>query len=246
MIAETQQSQVLYSRLARRYDSVFERAILAEGRLTSFVRRHMDGRSVLDLACGNGRWLNRFAPGGYVGLDLNDAMLEQARERYPYASFVQGDMTDIPFPDGSYEGVVSLFGAMGHLPPERQRRMVKEVRRVLVEGGTAIFTNGNMWSPFNLPTTLKSNRVKLEGIRFKVHSATPQSFGGLLEGFSILRLESYDFSYLPIMPLKLLCSLMNRDYRQAYGGIMDVLDQCSYVPMLRWFGKQLFAVCRKN
>jgi len=92
MFAETAQSQALYSRLAERYDTVFERAILAEGRLTDLVCEHMNGRSVLDLACGNGRWVSRFAPRRYVGLDLNEAMLDQARRRYPRLTFVQGDI----------------------------------------------------------------------------------------------------------------------------------------------------------
>ena len=57
---ETAQSEALYSKVAERYDTVFERAILAEGRLTELLREAIVGRRVLDLACGNGRWLSRF------------------------------------------------------------------------------------------------------------------------------------------------------------------------------------------
>ena len=57
-------------------------------------------RSVLDLACGNGRWLSRFRPGCYVGIDLSASMLREARERYPDERFIQADMTDVPFADG--------------------------------------------------------------------------------------------------------------------------------------------------
>ena len=67
--SETAQSERLYSRVAPAYETVFERAILAEGRLTAMVRRYMDGERVLDLACGNGRWLTRFAPGDYTVMD---------------------------------------------------------------------------------------------------------------------------------------------------------------------------------
>ncbi|MDY0167712.1 MAG: hypothetical protein RBS80_14285 [Thermoguttaceae bacterium] len=27
---------------------------------------------------------------------------------------------------------------------------------------------------------------------------------------------------------------------------MDLLDQCRYIPTMRWFGKQLLAVCEKR
>lgn len=245
---ETIQSERLYSRIAESYDRVFERAILAEGRLTSIVRRYMDGRSVLDLACGNGRWVGRFAPGCYVGVDLNEGMLEHARRRFPHHEFVRADMRMLPFAESSFEGVVSLFGAMGHLPSDGQREMVAEVRRVLGPGGIAIFTNGNMWSPFNLPATVVGNRVKIEGVRLRVHSTTPRSFGRILVegGFEVLEMSGYDYSYLPMMPLKFSACLIGADYQEIYSDLMGALENCRYIPTLRWFGKQLVAVCRKG
>ena len=247
---ETLQSEKFYGRVAPRYDAIFERAILSERRLTQLTRQYMDGRRVLDLACGNGRWLDRFAPREYVGLDLNAPMIAEARRRYPAARrshtrFILGDMTALPFPDASFEGVMSMFGAMGHLPPEGQERMFREVHRVLAPGGVAIFTNGNLWSPFALPVTLSGSRVRLEGVRFKVHSTTPRRFRRQLAGFEILALESYDYSYLPIAPIKLTACLLGRDYREWYGGLMGVLDNCRHIPTLRWFGKQLTAVCKR-
>src|SRR5258708_1830762 len=138
MYHETLQSERLYTKVATRYDTVFERAILSEGRLTGLTRTAMNGRRVLDLACGNGRWLSRFHPGSYVGIDLNESMLREARQRYTGAQFVQGDMTVIPFADGSFDGVLSMFGAMGHLPCEGQEKMLDEIHRVLAPGGVAI------------------------------------------------------------------------------------------------------------
>jgi SAM-dependent methyltransferase len=243
---ETAQSEALYSRIAGRYDGVFERAILAEGRLTELVREHMAGRRVLDLACGNGRWLDRFDPADYTGLDLNTAMLDEARRRHFGARFVQGDMTKLPFADGAFDGVISMFGAMGHLPPAGQEAMVREAARVLAPGGAAVFTNGNQWSPFALPAAFTGGRVRIEGVRVRVHSTTPRRFARLLSGFDVLLLESYDYSYLPLMPLKFAACLAGRDYRPVYAGWMDRLDHCRYIPTLRWFGKQLVAVCRKR
>jgi len=243
---ETVQSEALYAKVASRYDTVFERAILAEHRLTEVLQDALTGRSVLDLACGNGRWLSRFRPSSYVGIDLSRPMLEQAQTRYPDARFLQADMTDIPFPDGTFEGVISMFGAMGHLPPAGQEAMVREVQRVLRPGGLAVLTNGNLWSPFSLPTTITGGRVRIEGVRIRVHSTTPRRFARLLSGFRILELESYDYSYVPITPLKCAACLAGKDYRPIYSGWMEMLDHCRYIPTVRWFGKQLLAVCRKE
>lgn len=245
--SETAQSERLYGRVAPVYETVFERAILAEGRLAAMVRRYMDGKRVLDLACGNGRWLTRFAPGDYTGLDLNEKMLEEARRHYPGSTFVRGDMTDLPFTDAAFEGVVSLFGAMGHLPPQGQQKMIREAYRVLKPDGVAVFTNGNVWSPFNLPLVLKGHRVRIEGVRVRVHSSSPGGLHRALEqgGFEVVEVSSYDYSYLPIMPLKFGACLVGRDYRGIYSGLMDILENCCYVPSLRWFGKQLVAVCRR-
>ena len=244
---ETAQSERLYSQVAPVYEAVFERAILAEGRLTATVRQYMDGKRVLDLACGNARWLRRFAPSDYTGLDLNKKMLEEARRHYPGSTFVCSDMTDLPFEDAAFDGVVSLFGAMGHLPPPGQQRMICEAYRVLRADGIAIFTNGNVWSPFNVPLVLKGHRVRIEGVRVKVHSSNPRSLCRSLErgGFEVLDISSYDYSYLPIMPLKLGACLVARDYRVVYASLMDILENCCYIPTLRWFGKQLVAVCRR-
>jgi SAM-dependent methyltransferase len=205
----------------------------------------LDGRRVLDLACGNGRWLERFDPEGYVGIDLNEQMLSEALTHFPGAQFVRGDMTAIPFADQSFEGLMSMFGAMGHLPLEGQQKMIAEIHRVLVPGGVAILTNGNMISPFALPVTISGNRVKLEGIRFRVYSTTPQRFTRLLRGFKLLRLESYDYSFIPMFPVKFASCLLGRDYQSDYHRLMDIYGHSTFIPSLRWFGKQLVAVCQK-
>lgn len=245
MYRETAQSERLYRKLSGRYDRFFERAILAEPRLTGIARELTANKRVLDLACGNGRWIERLDPSSYVGLDLSAAMLGQARGRFPDSNFVRGDMSALPFAADSFDVVISMFGAMGHLPPEGQRAMVADINRVLVPGGSMILTNGNTWSPFNLPSTIVGNRVRLEGVYVKVHSSNPRRMAKLLDGFRDVTVESYDYSYIPIMPLKFGACLAGRDYRPIYEGLMSIFENCRFIPTLRWFGKQLVAVARK-
>ena len=155
-------------------------------------------------------------------------------------------MTRVPLADGSFDGVISMFGAMGHLTPGGQAALVREAHRLLAPGGMAIFTNGNTWSPFALPTTMTGGRVRIEGVRVRVHSTTPRKLARLLIGFRVLRLESYDHSYLPILPLKFTAHLLGRPYEPIYAHWMDLFDHCRYIPTMRWFGKQLVAVCEKG
>jgi len=106
---------------------------------------------VLDFVCGNGQWLDRFRPAAYTGIDLNRAMLVEARRRYSNARFLQADMPRLPLPDASVDGVLWMFFAIGHLPAEGQRATVGEVRRLPASGGLAILANANVWLAFALP-----------------------------------------------------------------------------------------------
>jgi len=245
MYGETIQSERLYSQVADRYETVFERAVLSESRLTVLARQWTDGRAVLDLACGTGRWRTRLTPRSYVGLDLNDAMLREARRQFPGAVLVRGDMTRLPFRDGSFDAVLSLFGAIAHLPPAGQAAMVREVHRVLRSGGVFLLTNGNNLSPFVWPVLLAGERAKVEGMRFRIHSTTPAGLAALLGQFRLAALESYDYSFVPLLPVKLVSTLLARDYRADYAALMNHYEQSRHLPGARWFGKQLVAVCEK-
>ena len=86
---------------------------------------------VLDVACGIGH-LTRHLRGEVTGLDQSEAMLENARQRVPQASFVRGDAFEMPFGDRSFDRVFasSFYGLL--LPAERER-FLTEARRVAGE-----------------------------------------------------------------------------------------------------------------
>jgi SAM-dependent methyltransferase len=99
--------------------------------------RIRSGDRVLDVACGTGvlarAAASRVAPDGAVtGLDLNPGMLAVAARLGPTISWQQGTAQALPFPDGSFEAVVSQFGLMFFPDPVEALR---EMMRVLVPGG---------------------------------------------------------------------------------------------------------------
>jgi len=95
------------------------------------------GDRVLDVACGTGvltrAAASRAGPGGAVtGLDRNPGMLAVASRLSPPLRWQQGTAEALPFPDQSFDAVVSQFGLM--FVPEPAAAL-REMMRVLVPGG---------------------------------------------------------------------------------------------------------------
>jgi len=101
------------------------------------------GQTVLELGTGTGEVLllaARVAPGAtFVGLDPDPAVLDLARRkaaRHGVALGLERGYADqLPYADGSVDRVLSSF-MFHHLPPEEQRAMLAEARRVLAPGGS--------------------------------------------------------------------------------------------------------------
>jgi SAM-dependent methyltransferase len=99
------------------------------------------GRRVLDVGCGNGYVLSRYASAGArtTGVDLTTAALDLSRTRYSLAglegAFVHASAEQLPFADGSFDCVCSM-GVLHHTPDTA--RAVAEIWRVLAPGGRLI------------------------------------------------------------------------------------------------------------
>jgi len=76
----------------------------------------VDGREVLEIACGTGRFTVMLAERGAdaVGLDISAAMLGQGREKARAADvsgrleFMRGDAGRLPFPDDHFDAVFAM------------------------------------------------------------------------------------------------------------------------------------------
>jgi ubiquinone/menaquinone biosynthesis C-methylase UbiE len=105
------------------------------------------GQTVLDVAAGNGnvalaaarRWCD------VVATDYVQALLDRARERASAdrltIEFREADAENLPFPDASFDAVVSTFGVM--FTPD-QERAASELVRVCKRGGKIGLAN---WTP---------------------------------------------------------------------------------------------------
>jgi SAM-dependent methyltransferase len=105
------------------------------------------GSRVLDVATGSGNAAIAAARSGseVIGVDYVPALLERARRRADAegleVTFLDGDAESLPFPDASFDAVLSVFGAM--FAPD-QERTAAELLRVTRPGGTVALAN---WTP---------------------------------------------------------------------------------------------------
>lgn len=105
---------------------------------TSQVRTTPDGR-VLDAGCGTGRLSRHLADNGcdVDGLDLSPGMLAIARRERPGLASVVGSVTELPFRDDAFDGVL-LWYSLIHLPPDALPLALAETARVLRPGGAVL------------------------------------------------------------------------------------------------------------
>jgi ubiquinone/menaquinone biosynthesis C-methylase UbiE len=103
----------------------------------------LDGRLVLDLGCGKGRFSMRLREHGAsaVGLDLSAAMLAEASG----LDRVRATARRLPFSAASFDRVMAVE-VFEHLAPRSIDHVCKEVRRVLRPGGTFVIVDKNVCS----------------------------------------------------------------------------------------------------
>ena len=130
LIYETQLVTAIFEPLAR---ILIERA------------RPEPGEHVLDAACGTGIVARLVAPmvgpsGRTVGLDYDPIMIEMARSLAPEIEWRQGDLQNLPFPDGFYDLVLCQQG-LQYLPDHGAG--LRQIHRVLRPGGRMVLAT---WS----------------------------------------------------------------------------------------------------
>lgn len=99
------------------------------------------GKRVLDVGCGNGYVLSRYAAAGAraCGVDLTPTAVALSRTRFAIeklsGEFIQANAERLPFPDNQFDCVCSM-GVLHHVPDTE--RAVAEIHRVLKPGGRLI------------------------------------------------------------------------------------------------------------
>jgi len=116
------------------------------------VARALKGRDqrrvrLLDLACGNGRFLKQimaaFPRLPATGLDLSPAYCDRARRTladWPQVEIVNGAAEQAPFESASFDAVTCVY-LFHELPPRVRREVAREIARVLKPGGVLVLAD---------------------------------------------------------------------------------------------------------
>jgi SAM-dependent methyltransferase len=197
------------------------------------------GKRVLEVGCGAGTDLVRFARGGahVTGVDISPSAIALARENLRQQELVadlrEVDGEQLPFAADSFDFVYA-HGVVQYTSGDRA--LVEECRRVLVPGGTAVFQVYNRVSWLNALSKLM--KVPLE------HEDAPvlrkyslKEFRALLTGFSDVRIVEERF---PVKS-RLHGGWKGTLFNTFFVGTFNALPRA----WVRRFGWHLLAFCRK-
>ena len=197
------------------------------------------GRRVLEVGCGAGVDLARFARGGAdtIGVDISPAAIELARANFDQlglrGDFRVGNGEQLAFPDDSFD-LVYAHGVVQYTADPQ--RLVDQCRRVLKPGGQAIFQVYNRISWLNALGKLM--KVGLE------HEDAP-----VLLKFSIgeLRRLVSGFREVTIVPERFpVKSRLHGGWKGAlFNGVFVSAFNALPRAAVRRFGWHLLAFCRK-
>lgn len=196
------------------------------------------GREVLEVGCGVGIDLARFARGGarVTGIDLSATAVELAKRHFDLSGLAARlavmDGAAMSFPDNSFD----LVYAHGVLPyaadPEG---IVRECRRVLRPGGTALFMSYNRKSWLSL--LARVTKVPLEHEDAPVfRTLSPREFRALLAPYFHVQIRGERFP----VPTRLHKGLKGFFYNRVFVPGFSILPR----RVVRPFGWHLMAYCR--
>ena len=197
------------------------------------------GKSVLDVGCGAGTDLVRFAKGGahVTGVDLSSSAIALARQNFAQlglqADLREADGERLPFPDNQFD-LVFAHGVMQYT--SNDRALVDECRRVLKPGGTAVFQAYNRISWLNgLSKVMKVPLEHEDAPVLKRYSA--REFRALLTGFRDVRIVEERF---PVKS-RLHGGWKGTLFNTFFVGTFNALPRA----WVRRFGWHLLAFCTK-
>ena len=197
------------------------------------------GRRVLDVGCGTGVDLVRFARGGAqaTGIDLATSAVVLARQNVAAhgvrAHLAVADGEALPFPSDHFDYVFA-HGVVQYTT--NGRRLVEEVRRVLKPRGEAVFQGYNRVSWLNALSRLMKVDLEHEGAPV-LYKYSPQEFRRLVDAFDDVQVV---FERFPVKS-RLHGGWKGVAFNTMFVGAFNALPRA----WVERYGWHLLAFCRK-
>ncbi|CAF1313600.1 unnamed protein product [Adineta ricciae] len=107
-------------------------------RVVDFLRLFPSGSLILDVGCGNGKYMNIRDDFMMIGCDRSEGLLKICRDR-GYQVFLS-DCMKIPVPTNMFDGAICI-AVLHHISTENRRlAALREIVRLLKPGGQALVT----------------------------------------------------------------------------------------------------------
>lgn len=120
---------------------------LLAGKLSHYAQDELKSSHVLDIGCGDGRWLRKLTEWGALpeqltGIDISKPMLESAESlSAPGIRFIHAFPDELPMEEGKFN-LILMFGFLVHVLDESLRiRIGQEMLRLLSKDGILITAN---------------------------------------------------------------------------------------------------------
>jgi len=130
---------VFYSKFAPWYDLIFPFKPTVYDFLSRVITENT--RDVLDVGCGTGHYTARFTQQGFkaLGIDLDAAMINYARIKYPQTEFIIMNMLDLDSIERSFDYMYCIGNTVAHLTKNELAYTLKSVYEHLRSGGIWCF-----------------------------------------------------------------------------------------------------------
>lgn len=156
--------QELYDSTARRYDLRQSNpwTEMVRKKELELVSKHAWGK-ILDVGCGSGfhlEYLSKKGRKNLFGADVSIEMLRKAAERSP-SCLARASAEHLPFADGSFDTVLCMFTVLNMCDYEAALR---EMARVLREGGRVILSAASVWDNYGKST----KAIRVENFRLRL------------------------------------------------------------------------------
>jgi SAM-dependent methyltransferase len=132
-----------YNRIADDYHAARTRSPEQIRLIDDLAGRLPENASILDAGCGAGVPVTEILSARFnvTGVDFSEAQIELARKNVQNARFTCQDMTQLDFPEGTFDAICSFY-AIIHVPREEHKPLFLNFHRMLKPGGHALLCLG--------------------------------------------------------------------------------------------------------